>query len=167
MRSTATQAEHVNPFITAVQLVFETMLNTKVTIGKPSVKQDNQPSHDVTGIIALAGDAAGSAALSFPMATAKAAVEAFAGMPLDETDDMFADAIGELANMVTGNAKKDFNNLNINISVPTVVIGSDHRLGHHQLGPWIVLGCDSALGRFSIEICVVEAAALAATGERS
>ncbi len=158
------RASHINPFIKSVQLVFETMLDTRVTTTKPYVKEHDRATNDVTGIIALSGEAVGSVAVSFPMATAKKAVEAFTGMPVDEVDDDFSDAIGELANMVAGNAKKDLANLNVSISVPTVVIGSNHRLGRHQLGAWIVLECDSPLGQFNIEICIVEVAVMATVG---
>lgn len=158
------RADHINPFITAVKLVFETMLDTQVGVAKPRVKTGNQSTHDVTGIIALAGEAAGSVAVSFPMTTAVNCVEAFAGLRIDQVNDDFTDAIGELANMIAGNAKKDLNNLKIDISIPTVVVGSGHRLGRHQLGPWIVLDCECDLGPFSIEVCVVEVAAAVAKG---
>ncbi|NLF29464.1 MAG: chemotaxis protein CheX [Planctomycetes bacterium] len=158
------RAEHVNPFVTAVQLVFETMLDSPVAVARPKLKSASTPSYDVTGIISLGGDVVGSAALSFPMETASAAVKAFTGNEVAPDDAMFADAIGELANMVTGNAKKDLHNLSVNISVPTVVIGRNHHLASHQLGPWVVLECGCGLGAFNIEVCVAEVAALAATG---
>lgn len=158
------RAEHVNPFITAVQLVFETMLDSPVKVAKPRLKDMSQPTYDVTGIISLAGDLVGSAALSFPMETALASVEAFTGMAVESDDDMFADAIGELANMVTGNAKKDLQDVSVSISVPTVVIGRNHHLASHQLGPWVVLECSSKMGSFNIEVCVMEVKELAAAG---
>ncbi len=161
------RAEHINPFVTAVQLVFETMLDSPVAVARPKLKQAGSPTYDVTGIIALGGDVVGSAALSFPMDTAANAVEAFTGAPVAPEDAMFADAIGELANMVTGNAKKDLHNLSVSISVPTVVIGCNHHLASHQLGPWVILACSSGLGTFNIEICVVEVTELAAMGGTS
>lgn len=158
------RASHINPFIGSVQLVFETMLNTKVTVEKPFVKTEDNFSHDITGIIALSGEAVGSVAVSFPLETAKNAVEAFAGTRLEAEDPNFSDAIGELANMIAGNAKKNLDDLCIYISVPTVIIGHNHRLGRHQLGPWIVLQCNSVLGPFNIEVCVMEVPARAAAG---
>lgn len=158
------RADYINPFITAVQLVFETMLDSPVSVAKPRLKDDGQPTYDVTGIIALAGGVVGSAAMSFPMETALKAVEAFTGMAVGADDDMFADAIGELVNMVTGNAKKDMQDMAVTISVPTVIIGTNHHLANHQLGPWVVLECSSDLGPFNIEVCVVEVAAMTAAG---
>lgn len=158
------RASHINPFINAAKLVFETMLNTRVTVQKPRVKTDDRPTNDVTGIISMSGEAAGSMALSFPMATAIKVVEAFSGMKADPDTDAFTDAIGELANMVAGNAKKYLDNLHIEISVPTVIIGTSHRLGRHLLGPWMVLECNSDLGGFNIEVCVVEVATHAGVG---
>ncbi len=158
------RAEHVNPFITAVQLVFETMLDSPVSVAKPRLKEAGMPAYDVTGIVSLSGDIVGSAALSFPMETALNAVEAFTGTRIDAEDDMFADAIGELANMVTGNAKKDLVGSAVSISVPTVVVGSNHHLASHQLGPWVVLQCESKTGPFIIEVCLVAVKELAAVG---
>jgi len=160
------RADHINPFVAAVQLVFETMLDSPVAVAKPKLKHADSPAYDVTGIISLGGDVVGSAALSFPMETAANAVKAFTGNEVAPEDDMFADAIGELANMVTGNAKKDLHNLSVSISVPTVVIGRNHHLASHQLGPWVVLECDCGLGAFNIEVCVVEVTELAAMGAK-
>jgi len=159
-------ADHTEPFITAVQLVFETMLGSPVRVARPRLRDDGHPTYDVTGIIALGGEVVGSAALSFPMETALKAVEAFTGAAVRSDDDMFADAVGELANMVTGNAKKDMHDMDVSISVPTVVIGTNHHLASHQLGPWVVLECESDLGPFNIEVCAVEVAVFTATGEQ-
>lgn len=158
------RASHINCFIAAVQNVFKTMLDTDVTVSKPRLKTDNNTAHDVTGIISLSGDVAGAVALDFPMATACAAVEAFSGTRYHHVCDEFSDAIGELANMVSGNAKKDLTGLNVSISIPTVVVGQNHRLGRNPLGPWIVLDCASVLGDFSLEVCVLEVAAVQAGG---
>ena len=159
------RADHVNPFVTSIQLVFDTMLDSSVNVARSRFKDSSHPTHDVTGIITLTGDVVGSAALSFPMHTAMKAVEVFTGMAVESTDDMFADAVGELATMVAGNAKKDLKKVSVSISVPTVVIGKNHHLASHQLGQWVVLECTSDIGPFNIEICVVEVAALAATGD--
>jgi chemotaxis protein CheX len=158
------RAEHINCFITAVKHVFSTMLNTEVAIGKPQVQPVGQATHDVTGIIGLSGDAAVAVALSLPLDTAANAVEAFSGTRFAPTDDGFTDAIGELANMISGSAKKDLANMDVSISIPTVVVGQNQRLGRHSLGPWIVLECRCPLGNFSLEVCMVETPVAAAAG---
>ena len=84
------------------------------------------------------------------------------GVRLYEWPDIHT--LGELANMIAGNAKKDMAGLNTYISVPTVIIGVNHRLGRHQLGPWVVLECHCALGDFAIEVCLLEVTAMAHTG---
>lgn len=158
------RAGHINCFIASVKNVFTTMLETDVTVSKPRLGTDGKSIHDVRGIIALSGDVAGSVILSFPSRTAARAVEAFAGMRFEQDTDEFSDAIGELANMVAGNAKKDFDGLDIHISVPTVIIGQGHQLGRNPLGPWIILECNSRLGMFELEVCVLEVAAVQAKG---
>ncbi|HUW82926.1 MAG TPA: chemotaxis protein CheX [Phycisphaerae bacterium] len=60
----------INPFVSAVQNVFQTMASTEVRVGKPYVKTDGPCSADVSGVIGLCGDATGCAVLSFPKAVA-------------------------------------------------------------------------------------------------
>ena len=160
------QADYINCFVAAVQNVFRTMLNTEVTVARPHVKTESTSSHDVTGIVTLSGDVVGAVALSFPSESGVNAVEALSETRCEFGSDEFSDAIGELANMVSGNAKKDLDNLSVNISIPTVVIGRNHRLGRQVLGPWIVLDCESVLGAFTMAVCMMESRAPEPTGRR-
>ena len=98
----------VNPFVIAIQRVFESMVHTKARIGKPTLCDDVQTLHDVSGVIGFSGDAAGCVILSFPMDVACRIATAFAGIEIDEKHEDFADAIGELTNMVAGNAKVQY-----------------------------------------------------------
>ena len=96
---------YVTPFVMSVQNVFETMLQLSVNIGTPEMKRSCEPCHDVSGIIAMSGDMEGSIVLSFPTATAERVVALFVGEELAATHEDFADAVGELVNMVSGGAK--------------------------------------------------------------
>ncbi len=155
-------ARVINPFITAVREVFGTMVRIEVKTGKPYVKTEPGTTADVSGIIGLSGHASGCVVLSFPSAVACRAASAFAGTKLDESHPDFADAIGELANMVAGSAKKDIEGLNISVSLPSVVIGLGHVIPRSRATPRIVIPCECALGQFTVEVgMVVEQAAAA------
>ncbi len=146
---------YINPFIASVKNVFKTMLATEVTVSKPIIKGQGEASADVSAVIGLSGDATGCVVLSFPMHTAVTVASKFAGVQMTATHEAFSDALGELANMVAGHAKAGLEGLNLNISLPTVVIGREHLVSQSKLAPRLALPCDSTLGRFCVEVVMV------------
>jgi len=145
----------INPFIYSVKNVFQTMLATEIIVGKPYLKDHDEPGSDVSAIIGMSGDAVGCVVLCFPMQTAVAAASKFAGMELNSQHEDFADALGELANMVAGQAKAKLEGLKVSISLPSVVIGREHVVSQSKNRPRLGLPCDSSLGRFSVEVAMV------------
>ena len=89
--------------------------------------------------------------MSFHLETARKVVAAFCGAPVDTASDDFADAIGELCNMIAGNAKKDFS-LDAGIGIPSVVIGTNHTIARLREVPCIVIPCTCSAGDFCVEI---------------
>ena len=144
--------KYINPFIQAIKKVFETMVHTQVKVGKPALKNDGTASADVSGIIGFSGDAAGCVVLSFPKEVAVKAVTKFAGMPIEANHPDFADAVGELANMVAGSAKAEFEGMKISISLPSVVMGQDHTVSSSRVYPRIVIPCQCDLGEIFVEV---------------
>jgi chemotaxis protein CheX len=145
----------INPFITAVKTVFKTMLNEDLLISKPCLKEPDAPAADVSAVIGFSGDAVGSVILCFPMKTAINTASKFAGMEMAADNEDFADALGELANMVAGQAKAQFEGLSVTISLPSVIIGKNHQVSQSRLTPRLELPCESQLGRFSLEVAMV------------
>ncbi len=143
---------YINPFVMAVQNVFRTMLSVDVKIGKPYVKTQETASADVSAIIGFSGDAAGCVVISFPRLVATKTASTFGGAELGEDHPDFADALGELANMVAGNAKKDFEGVDISISLPSVVIGTHHKISRSSMAPRLVIPCETMLGPFYVEV---------------
>ncbi|MBY0313449.1 MAG: chemotaxis protein CheX [Phycisphaerales bacterium] len=149
----------ITPFITSIQNVFSTMMQLRVDIGTPAIKKDPAPTYDVSGIIGMSGDVTGSVTLSFPLATAKNVVALFAGAPLEPGTADFADAIGELVNMVSGNAKGQFTGgKKVAISCPSVVVGSNHLVARQKDVPCIAIPCKTDCGDLVIEIVIREVA---------
>jgi chemotaxis protein CheX len=145
---------YVNPFIRAIRNVFSTMLKTEVNVQKPHLKHDGRASADVSGVIGFTGDATGCVVLSFPKDVACKTASTFAGIEITLDSPDLVDAIGELANMVAGNAKKDFEGARISISLPSVIIGVDHIVGQSRMVPRLVIPCCSPLGDFYVEVAM-------------
>ena len=136
------------------------MVHTSVKVSKPMLRENFTGSFDVSGIIGLAGDATGSVVLSFPSAVACKAASAFAGTEIAEGHPDFADAIGELANMVAGNAKASLEGLRVSISLPSVVSGKQHTVVALHDVQRIVIPCETPFGPFYVDVGMrVESAA--------
>jgi chemotaxis protein CheX len=151
------------PLVNSIKAVFSTMVKVEVTIGRPSVKATPTPSYDVSGIIGLSGDLIGSIVVSFQMEAATKLVSAFAGTPLEPTSADFPDAVGELANMIAGGAKKAFGVM-ANITVPNVIIGAGHMIARLSDVPCVVIPCTTAVGNFAVEVNIKQVASKALGG---
>ncbi len=145
----------INAFVGSIQNVFKTMLDTDVAIGKPSLKGESLISAEVSGVIGLSGEVQGCVVLSFPGNSACAIATKFAGVELTMDAEDFPDAIGELANMVAGNAKKDFHGYDVSISLPSVIVGSGHHVSQSKASPFLMIPCETPLGTFAVEVALV------------
>lgn len=153
---TGMDVRFINAFVGSINNVFETMMNTKVMVGKPYVNPANAESAaEVSGIIGLSGDVQGCVVLSFSSSVAVKIASTFANAELSIDHPDFSDAIGELANMVAGNAKKDFPDCLASISLPSVIIGFTHKVSQPKITPFLVIPCETNLGVFAVEVAIL------------
>jgi len=145
---------YIIPFVKSVQNVFETMLQLPVQINQPEIRREGGPAFNVSGIIGMSGDVEGTVVLSFPTATAERAVSLFTGIDLEHTHEDFADAVGELVNMVSGGAKAQFTAKKVAITCPSVVVGSGHQVYGRSDIVTIHIPCSSDIGEFCVEIAL-------------
>ena len=149
----AIDSKFILPFMNATRDVFQKMAGVATTIGKPYLKSDANAGYAVCGIIGFSGQITGSVVVSFSDTAAEKLVEAFAGVKLALTDPDFADAVGELANMIAGSAKKHLGAV-ANISTPSVVIGKGYIIANNRQIPCLVIPCGSPFGDFAVEVSV-------------
>lgn len=142
----------LHAFTSSIQNVMSMMVGLEVTIDEPVIKNNiPTPLYDVSAIIGFSGEVTGSVAISFREKAAVGVIEAFCGEALEMHSEDFADAAGELANMVAGNAKKNFG-LEASISIPSVIIGPGHSVARLSDVPCIILPCRTDIGDFAVEI---------------
>ena len=146
---------YITPFVGSISNVFETMLQLPINVGSPSIKNNGAPSYDVSGIIGMTGDVEGTVVLSFPTSTAERAVTLFTGMELKADHEDFADAIGELVNMVSGGAKAQFTGKHVGISTPSVIVGSEHAVYGRKDMTTVEIPCTSDIGDFNVEVSML------------
>ena len=141
------------PFVKSVRSVVSTMVGLEMSVGRPEVKQTPLASYDVSSIIQFNGDIVGTVVLSFELEAAKALVNGFAGMELEPESSDFADAIGELCNMVSGAAKKELG-YDASIGIPSVIIGTNHQVARLKDVPCLSVPCTVDAGAFAVEVSI-------------
>jgi chemotaxis protein CheX len=148
--------EHINPFVRAILSVFSTMLNWELTRGQPFVKDSFQPMYEVSGIIGLSGKAKGTVVLSLGRDAALLATEALLGERPTSINAEVTDAVGELTNMIAGNAKAQLEQYSLNVSLPTVITGKGHCIDFPKNAPAICIPFDCEYGTITVEVGLAE-----------
>ena len=152
-RRMSIDVRHINAFLEATQAVFSSMVKLPVTFEKPELgTRDNQ--YDVSGVIGLSGDVLGSVIVGFTKLSAVQIASAFAQTRLEIGTPDFADAIGELANMIAGGAKAKFEGQSVSIGCPSVIIAPGHKVTSPSSAKSICIHCNTAAGRFTIDVAI-------------
>ncbi|MDQ3001950.1 MAG: chemotaxis protein CheX [Fibrobacterota bacterium] len=146
------RVEHINPFIVSNMETFSKMVGVEAKPGKLMLKKDAKLDYDVSGIIGLSGKVIGTVAISFPEATAITVCNKFMSADYANLHDDILDAVGELVNIVAGNAKKGLSDFNIEISLPTVVMGRNHRIIEPNGALSFVMPFTTSLGAFHMAV---------------
>jgi chemotaxis protein CheX len=152
------KAKFVNPFLEASVNLFQEYLDLKVTAASPHLLKDPQSLYEVSGIIGLAGQTTGAVVLSFPRETAMAVVGRMAGKTYLGLTNEVLDGVGELVNIIAGNAKKYLEEFRIVISLPGVIVGTSYKIKWPEGIPVIAIPFESELGIFSVNVSMRDAA---------
>lgn len=144
---------YIKPFVAAAKRIFDTMTNIPFSLGKPELKRDSKVPHEISSIIGLSGNVSGSVVISLSEAVAFQLASALLSEDITELTDDCTDAIGEIANMIAGNAKTDFPSTDNAISVPSVVVGK-HKVKYPSGVPVIRIPCKTDKGEMVIEIAL-------------
>lgn len=150
--------EFINPFINDATNVLKTMAFLKPEVGKPYLKKGNSGVGDISGMLGLTGNSSnirGSLAVSFSESAILKVVANMLGEEHDYIDDEVVDAVGEITNMISGQARKELSEKGISLeaSIPTVVSGKGHTIKHVKVFS-IVVPFKLDEGDFFVDICI-------------
>ena len=146
------KVKYINPFLNASVNLFKDYLGFKVKTGQPYVLKDPQDLSEVSGLIGLAGETVGAVVLSFSRETAIAVVSKMEGRTYSALGTEVVDGVGELINIIAGNAKKDLTEFRIEISLPGVITGTTYRIHWPEGIPVVSIPFDSEVGPFSVNV---------------
>lgn len=148
----------VNPFIEATLHVLSSLAFTSASAGKPFLKKDQMASGDVSGIVGLSGEARGTLSVSFSEQCILSIVGNMFGEPVPNINDEVKDAVGEILNIVSGQARQKLESSGrvLKGAIPTVITGKNHTISHITKQPIIAIPFETDNGNFTIEVCIEE-----------
>lgn len=110
----------VNPIIRATTSLFSQMLRTQLQLGKPGLAP-RRPYSGITGVIEIRGGIMGTIALNLSNHLAIAAASTLREEKLREVNLEVIDAIGEMVNIIAGQAKSELAAHKLVLGLPSVL----------------------------------------------
>jgi chemotaxis protein CheX len=157
------EVSFINPFLEAVVSVFGTMANVTATPGKPYINTARTSSGDVTGLIGITGQSAGTMSLTLSKGAILLIVNNMLHESYTDLNDDIADAVGELTNMIAGQARMHLSQqgMSFTASTPSVVMGKGHRLSHTSGSPILAIPFSTEGGDLVVEVAFADVAGVA------
>jgi chemotaxis protein CheX len=144
----------INPFIESTLRSLDMMAGIQAEKAGLELKEDLITTFDVSAIIGLTGETSGSIIISMPE---KLACKVASNMLMEEIPSLnknVEDAIGEIGNIVVGDARRSLiqDGHQLNISIPTVVIGTGHKISRSGDVPCIAIPFTTPFGEFEVNV---------------
>lgn len=149
------KALYINPFIKAVVEVIRVMAFKKAKASKPYLKKDDLATGDVSAIVGMTGQSNGTFSLSFEEKCVLAIASSMFGETITKLDRDVTEVVGEIANMVSGQARRELEGLGLVLdgAIPSVFGGTNHNILHFTDGPKIAIPFKIEEGAFTMEVC--------------
>ena len=151
------KADFVNPIYQAATEVLSTMLNLDVNRKGLKTSEELISGNEANVSIGVTGELSGTILFSFKKEMVLAMVEAMSGMEVKELDKFVVSAIGEIANIISGNAatllKEE--NYDCDIVPPQIIIGKNKSLSM-ATDKSLVIPLETDMGEFEINLAIWE-----------
>ena len=148
------------PFIDATVNVLSTMAMITPTVEKPYIKKNNMALGDVTGVIGVTANSNkhGVISVTFTKPCAVSIVKNLLGGEVEDIIKDVQDAVGEITNMISGQARQKLVELGITLSAatPTVIMGDGHTIAHVTKDHIMVVPFKTDKGSFVVEFSMNE-----------
>lgn len=107
------------------------------------------------GCAGQTGDKNGSISISFSRQCAVAMVKNMLGDDIENIMDDAKDAVGEVTNMISGQARAGLAQMGLNMqaSTPTVIFGEKHTITHASNTTVVAIPFTTSHGEFTVEFC--------------
>ncbi len=119
------KAEYVNPFFHATREVFKLMLDLDINRCDRAKSESCFIGKEVSAVIEITGDLTGIILYRFPEEMILEIVKIMSGMEIDTLDSFVTSALGEMSNIISGNATTNLfaQNYTCDIRPPKIMVG--------------------------------------------
>jgi len=151
------EMEYLNSFIKNTRNVLHTTSSVEVAFKEVYFTNDFRVFGDISGIIGLSGEAEGTLGITFYWPLAKMIIAKMMGVDEEHINaDLIHDGVAEIINMISGSTKKDFvgKPYHFEISLPSVIVGSGHQIGHAENTPIAVMIFEVNYQFFALQVCL-------------
>ncbi len=147
----------INPFLNASLDVFRTMFGiTANPTAAYLVKDQINHRWEISGVLGLTGECQGIVAVRLPRILADKLLERTGVKTSSEEEraDTVYGMVGEVTNIISGNASGKIVNRSIDISPPVVIIGENHQISWPKIAPVIAIPFTTQFGPFEVNVCM-------------
>lgn len=149
--------EYVNAFLSPAKLVWQKELGCALDLVGAEAVSNQFTTDQITAIIGISGRLEGNVLYGFSDGTALAVASQMMGEPVTELDDIGLSALGEIANMITGNAATQLAAAGYTCDIsPPVIIEPAGSKFYTPGGKQILVTFGSKLGNLSVRISLNE-----------
>lgn len=149
------EMQYLEPFIDGTRNVLGTMASMDAKFKDVYFRKDLRIFGDVSGVIGLSGKAEGTIVVTFYWDLAQLVISRMMEVEPDAINaEIIHDGVGELINMISGFAKKSLAKTpyHFQLSLPTVVVGWGHEIGHPDNASIAVLVFDVDEKAFAVQV---------------
>jgi chemotaxis protein CheX len=150
---------YINPFLSSTIELFERTFGLSPVAGEPFLDERARKHRwDISAVMVLTGNAIGIVAIRLTRLLAdKLLVKSGVEWQGEEERSNLCDAmVGEMVNIISGNASGHLSDLNIEISVPLVIQGENHTVSWPDRAPIIGIPFSTDCGPFMVNVCLIE-----------
>jgi chemotaxis protein CheX len=151
------EMSYLDSFIKNTRNVLQTTASVEAEFKEVYFTNDFRVFGDISGIIGLSGEAEGILGITFYWPLAKAIIAKMMDVSEEHINaDLIHDGVAEIINMISGSTKKDFvgKPYHFEISLPSVVVGSGHQIGHAENTPIAVMIFEVNYQFFALQLCL-------------
>ncbi len=147
----------INPFLTSTLKVLKIQCFMEAQPQKPYLKRPTDPLllGDISGIISVTSETfSGTLAISLSETIFCKIATNMLGEEIPKIQEDNVDLVGELANMILGQAKIELNNIGyrVQMALPSCVWGKDHKIKHFGGGVCVVIPFQTEAGIIYSEV---------------
>lgn len=151
------EKNYINSFCEATKQVFALMLDLDLNIKEFEIFEGMIESKETNIHLGVVGDLSGSILFGLPMTMTFKIVEIMSGMELKQVDNFVTSALGEVANIIAGNAMTLLSKEGkiCDIAPPEVLIG-DYESIYMASNKGYLIPIESEIGNFELKLILKE-----------